>query len=63
MNSSSPVFFDGDMQLMDILNVRVMPTLVILDRKGKVLFFHEGFQPGDETIIQLKIQELLIKGE
>ena len=61
MNLRYPVFLDGDMELMDNLNVSVMPTLVILDRKGKVQFFHEGYQPGDEKIIREKIQQLLAK--
>lgn len=59
MNISYPVFLDGDMELMDNLNVTVMPTLLILDQKGKVRFFHEGYQPGDETTIREKIQQLL----
>ena len=59
MNISYPVFLDGDMELMDNLNVSVMPTLIILDTKGKVHFFHEGYQPGDEKIVREKIQQLL----
>ncbi len=59
MNISYPVFLDGDQELMNILNVSVMPTLLILDKKGKVVFFHEGYQPGDEELIRKKIQQLL----
>lgn len=59
MNINYPVFLDGDMKLMDNLNVSVMPTILILDHQGKIQFLHEGYQPGDETIIQQKIQQLL----
>lgn len=60
MNISYPVFLDGDQKLMNYLNVSVMPTILILNSKGKVLYFHEGYQPGDETLIQEKITQLLI---
>lgn len=59
MDISYPVFLDGDQELMDNLNVSVMPTLLILDHHGKIRFFHEGYQPGDEKIIREKIQQLL----
>lgn len=59
MNISYPVFLDGDQKLMNLLNVTVMPTLIILDTNGKVRYFHEGYQPGDETIIREKISQLL----
>ena len=59
MDIGYPVFLDSDQELMDNLNVSVMPTLLILDHRGKIRFFHEGYQPGDEKIIQEKIQQLL----
>ncbi len=61
MNISYPVFLDGDQELMSDLNVHAVPTLIVLDAKGKVRFFHEGFQPGDEEVIQEEIQNLLTK--
>ncbi len=61
LNISYPVFLDGDQELMTDLNVSAMPTLLILDSKGKVRYFHEGFQPGDEDVIREKIQNLLTK--
>ena len=63
MNIGYPVFLDGDQEVMDNLNVSVMPTLLILDHKGKIRFFHEGYQPGDETIIRQTIQQLLSQVE
>ncbi len=56
-----PVFLDSDQELMNDLNVSVLPTLLIVDRKGKIKYFHEGFQAGDEEMIKEKIQTLLTK--
>ena len=56
-----PVFLDGDQELMSDLNVNVVPTLIVLDAKGKIKFFHEGFQVGDEEVIREEIQKLLTK--
>jgi len=63
MNISYPVILDGDQELMNNLNVSVMPTLLILDHRGKIRFFHEGYQPGDEKIIRQKIQQLLSQAQ
>lgn len=56
---SYPVFTDMDQELMNELNVIVLPTLVILDAKGKIRFLHEGYQLGDEQLIDESINNLL----
>lgn len=61
LNITYPVFLDGDQELMSDMNVSAMPTLIILDPKGKVRYFHEGFQSGDEEVIREEIQNLLKK--
>jgi len=59
LNISYPVFLDADQELMGDLNVHVMPTLLIVDSNGKVRYFHEGFQAGDEKRIKSEITKLL----
>jgi cytochrome c biogenesis protein CcmG, thiol:disulfide interchange protein DsbE len=61
LNIRYPVFLDTDQKLMNSLNVSIMPTLLILDKAGKIRFFHEGFQPGDEKVISEEIKKLLKK--
>lgn len=54
-----PVLLDPDQELVEEYNVTVFPTLVILNKKGKQLFVHEGFSPGDEEIIKEEIENLI----
>jgi hypothetical protein len=37
------------------------PTHVLLDAKGKVLWKHAGYKPGDEKEIDRRIQQALSK--
>lgn len=54
-----PILLDTDKNLMEILNVQVLPTIVAFNKKGKVVWFHEGFQTGDEKEIHAKLKNLL----
>lgn len=56
-----PIVLDPDQDLVNQLNVNVFPTLIIFDDTGKEVFVHEGFNPGDEKLIQNKLTELLRK--
>ena len=42
-----------------IFKVRSFPTSFVIDREGKVMFYHLGFEPGDEEHIEEEILELL----
>ena len=39
--------------------VRAYPTSFLIDRDGKVMYFHLGFEPGDEEHLEEEIQSLL----
>lgn len=56
-----PVLIDLDAQLMKELNLSAFPSLLIVNSSGKVVWIHEGFLPGDELIIQEKINSYLAK--
>lgn len=58
-NIPYPVLRDPDRQLMDALNANVLPTLIIFNQKGEVVYLHEGFKPGDEKEIENQIRQLL----
>jgi thiol-disulfide isomerase/thioredoxin len=52
MGVEYPIIRDLDSELMSDLGVTAVPTLLIYDAEGELLFFHEGFRPGDEFIIR-----------
>jgi len=54
-----PVLLDTDQEIMNELLVNAFPTLIIINRKGKILYRHNGFANGDEKLIHAKISELL----
>lgn len=59
LNIDYQVILDPDQDLMTELSVSVLPTLIIFDKNGKVLYTHEGYITGDEDIIRKRIEELL----
>lgn len=56
-----PIVFDPDQELLSEMNASVLPTLIVLNSKGKEVYRHEGFQPGDEKILAEEIKALLMK--
>lgn len=53
------IILDPNQDLVNDFNVTAFPTLIVLNKKGKELFIHEGFNPGDEKIIKDEISKLL----
>lgn len=51
-----PVLVDGDDQLSQIFQIKIMPSIAILDRKGTVRYLKPGFDP---AVITQQIEELL----
>ena len=44
-----PVIYDKDSTLSKAYDVSVMPSTVIIDRKGNIRVLHRGYKPGDEN--------------
>lgn len=53
------ILLDNDQKLMNDLLVSTLPTLIIFNKKGEVLYTHIGYVHGDELIIQETIKKLL----
>lgn len=53
-----PVLLDTDQQLMQDLNVTVIPTLIIANADSEIVYIHEGFAPGDEVLLKEEIDRL-----
>ncbi len=54
-----PIVIDKQRQVAAKYGVSVLPTTVVIDRKGKVIDYHVGYAPGDEVEIEHKVQEAL----
>lgn len=51
---------EGDDEVArNIFKIRGYPSSFLIDRDGKVMFFHLGFEPGDENKLETEINELL----
>ncbi|HPR63569.1 MAG TPA: TlpA disulfide reductase family protein [Thermoanaerobaculia bacterium] len=50
---------NGPDVVKDLYRVRAFPTSFILDGKGKILYYHLGFEAGDEETIQKEIDSIL----
>ena len=43
----------------DIFGVHLFPTSFLIDREGRVMYYHLGFEEGDELEIEEQIKTLL----
>lgn len=59
MGVSYPILRDMNSELMGDLGVTAVPTLLIYNAEGELLYTHEGFRPGDEASIRETISSLL----
>jgi peroxiredoxin len=51
---------EGDEEVVgNIFRVRAYPSSFLIGRDGKVMFFHLGFEEGDEVHLEEEIQSLL----
>jgi thioredoxin-related protein len=51
----------GSRSVAEDYDLRMTPTHVLLDAKGKVLWKHAGYKPGDEKEIEGRIRQALSK--
>lgn len=58
-----PILLDTDQQIMQDLNVTVIPTLIIANYEGEILYMHEGFAPGDEVLLKAEIDHIIHENE
>ena len=54
-----PILRDLNSELMSELGVTAVPTLLVYDNKGELIYFHEGFRPGDEEVIRKHLTDHL----
>lgn len=54
-----PVLLDFNNDIMRQYNVNNVPSLAIVNSKNKIVYFHEGYNAGDEKKLKSKLEELL----
>ena len=54
-----PVLLDTDKAVSKLYDLSTMPSTVIIDRDGKVRYFHRGYLAGYEDNYDKQIRELL----
>ena len=55
------VFIDPNQQIFKKLNGNIMPTNLLIDKNGQVVWTHYGYMPGDEVVMEQEISRLLEK--
>ena len=56
------VVLDEDKDLSKQFNVAVLPTTLLLDQNGKIVYSHTGYKPGDEAKLAEQISRLFTSG-
>jgi thiol-disulfide isomerase/thioredoxin len=54
-----PVLLDFNSDVFRQYNIANLPSLAIINEKNKIVYFHEGYNAGDEKKLKAKIEELL----
>ncbi|MBU8920483.1 MAG: TlpA family protein disulfide reductase [Bacteroidales bacterium] len=57
------VLLDVNGDVMGRMNVKVVPTLIIVDGDDEVVYFHQGYRSGDHKVIEEEIVKLLSGSE
>ncbi len=51
---------EGDAEVVrSVFGVTLFPTSFLIDREGRVVYVHRGFEAGDEEELEAQIRELL----
>jgi hypothetical protein len=53
------VGLDPNQQVAQKMNALLLPTLLIINQKREVVWFHQGYLPGDEIEIEEQIRHVL----
>lgn len=53
-----PILLDVNSEVMARLQVRAVPTLLIVNNENEIVYFHEGYKSGEEEEIREKLLQL-----
>jgi thioredoxin-related protein len=52
---------DVNKDLQHALNALLIPFTVLLDKNGKIVYTHTGYNEGDEFLLEEKIKAIVVK--
>lgn len=58
LNLTFPVAYDKDKSVAKLFGVNALPVAFLIDKNGKIMFRHEGYQPKDAIQLLNEIQKL-----
>ena len=50
-----PILLDTDNSVMGRIGVRAVPSLLVVNSKDEIVYFHEGYAPGEDKMIREEI--------
>ncbi|WP_430817375.1 TlpA disulfide reductase family protein [Carboxylicivirga sp. RSCT41] len=56
---SYPIISDIDNELLNELNISVLPTLLMINKDGDIIYRHEGWTAGDEKKLVQQINSII----
>ena len=59
LNVTYPILSDINNDLTSELNISVLPTMLVVNSDGKIIWRHEGWTSGDEAKVEQHIKEAL----
>ncbi|MCG8581294.1 MAG: TlpA family protein disulfide reductase [Bacteroidales bacterium] len=59
LNISYPIVSDINNELLNDLNISVLPTLLLVNKNGEIIYRHEGWTAGDEKELVEQINSIL----
>ena len=54
-----PILIDKKREAAARYGVSVLPTTVVIDRKGRISYYHVGYSPGDEVKLEQEVRRAL----
>jgi peroxiredoxin len=58
-----PVLLDEDSRIASLYNPKkAEPLTVLIDKSGKIVKVREGYNPGDEKLLEAEVEKLLAGG-
>jgi len=54
-----PVVVDSGLEILKKYDSTILPTTVVIDKKGNIIFHHVGYKDGDEAAIEASIKSAI----
>ena len=59
MKATFPIVTDELKMARSMFQLKGVPTNILIDRNGRAIFRHLGFNPGEEKILEAEVEYLL----